>query len=244
MKWPVLEVDIHRPDRYYLFFWKIFGLIPPTKRGLKRNAYFFAYICFHLIFTIGYPVATICKMLQSREMNELFETIYCSLTSSSVALKFISIVFIRKKVDLLLKTAEALNIRAEGESLEMLEKWILYGQKMFIVGAVTVNVPVCILFSTLAVAPTMFLMSFPLDWQNSSLNYFIYTSYQIVMLLVFCYYLFLVNCHTVTLILYYIGHIKALGLRTEGLGFDENMSPSENEEELRNCARDYRNILK
>lgn len=257
MEEPTSKLDTHSAVTYHWKVWQQMGLLQPP--GMSRRWFVVRGIVINFLVTLLFPLTLLAKLFFTYSLQELCENLTITITDMVANLKFINVFLVRRQLHEIRELLHQLDERAmrQGnvEELAALRQAVQTARRGFcIFGGIFVfgTALSCFRVAIAQERQLLFPAWFGVDWQHSNLAYMLIYAYQLFGLSVQA----LQDCANDSYPPAYLciltGHMRALELRVRRIGYDScqerpELSPARRNafyRELRDCIRDYINILK
>lgn len=227
-------IDPLQPFRYIIWILRVEGLWPGETNSQLYNTISFI---FNLFFTIIFIPLEFFIVTQSRNLNEMVQNLYISLTEINTSVKFINFYLRRDKLKKMLKQIKDNFIIKTDEEDDIMRSKIYFIEKVFviycfIVGSVMASAAFVPLVTGLKTLP--FPVWLPFDWTSSKFSYWIAYTYDITAVTFHAY----INLSNDVFIMF-CSAISAAQLEIIGLRFKNLKYSKKNNEELKDLISQY-----
>lgn len=224
-----------KPFRYITNILRFEGLWPEN----ENHTYLYIAISgsFHFFFTFFFIFSEWYNLSQSRDLKEMVQNMYISLTEINTMVKFINFVVRHKKIKKMLKIIEENFLIKTEEEDKIMRRCIKFAEKVYVldfivVGSVIAFAAIVPLLSGLPTLP--FPVWLPFDYTKSNLYYWIAYSFNITSIIFHAY----TNVANDTLIMF-CSAISAAQLEIIGLRLTKLKDFKKIDEELKDLISQY-----
>uniref|UniRef100_A0A1A9ZWX3 Odorant receptor n=1 Tax=Glossina pallidipes TaxID=7398 RepID=A0A1A9ZWX3_GLOPL len=244
----VAKIHTWKAFEYHWRLWTFFGLKPPPRNSTWFKPYVAYAIVLNISVTFFFPCTLIINLILAKNMNEVCENLYNTITDVICNVKFLNMFLVRKKLLQINQILKRLDMRAQTvEEINELEKGVNSARNCFkIVGRFF---SIALITSQLVayLSPERILMYpawFPWDWRASKRNFLYAHSYQLYGLILQTAQNLGSDTYPQAYLVVLIAHIKALSLRIKALGSEVTpFSTSDDELKKKNENHLYRELI-
>ncbi|XP_030388361.1 odorant receptor 59a-like [Scaptodrosophila lebanonensis] len=234
--------------KIHTFLWKFLGAAhKQTKKSKWRMPYLAFTISMNILVTFGYPFHLGMSVFRNNNMTDDIKNLTTFVTCGACSIKFAFYIFNYDKVAKMEKLLKLLDARVTSEKEHIIYKSLGKQLVMILLTFVCIYTPVAIFaeaaFLTQEERGLIYPAWFPLDWHNSTCNYYIANVYQIAGVSYQIQQNYVSDCYPAVMLCLISGNIRMLGIRFEHLGKDENISMDAHEKELEACITDHKYLL-
>lgn len=224
--------------------WRILGLTPQQMSWPR--VYLGGSLLMHLLFTLGYPFHLGMAVFRNANLTDDIKNLTIFATCFACSLKFAIYAYKFEKVQRIEELLQLLDARVRGEAQIAIYNQLRTQLRMVLYAFIGIYMP-CALFAELAFIyqderGLMYPAWFPLDWRNSTRNFYIVNVYQIIGVTYQLLQNYVSDCFPAVVLCLISAHIKMLYLRFEAIGVGDSL-PRETHAELEACITDHKHLL-
>ncbi|KAH8299571.1 hypothetical protein KR044_003058, partial [Drosophila immigrans] len=224
--------------------WKILGMV--YKEVHWQKLYLLYSLMVFLLVTIGYPLHLGMSVFQNATLADDLKNLTTFVTCLACSIKISLYAYNFNKVYEMQELLKLLDSRVSGE-----DETYIYGQlkaqlRNILIIFITFYIPIGIFAEMSFIYQEgrglMYPAWFPLDWRNSTRNYYIANIYQIVGVSYQLMQNYVSDCYPAVMLCIISSHTKMLHKRFEKIGIKDT-DDEENQRELEDCITDHKRLI-